>query len=356
MLAGSVHVGRIRAVDRNLQAAFVELGLDQAGFLPLKDAPAGISEGDRLAVAVTREPGGGKGAKLTTRGLDELPEPLPAMGMIRGGRDGWYRLTETAPRLIGVTVDDADTRTRLLEELGAAGEAVPEVSLHSRSVDLFEAAGVADQVEALESPMVDLPGGGTLLIEHVATLTAVDVNSSGAFDRTATEQAAYDLNLAACREMARQIPLRGIGGLVVVDFVELATRQHRVQLVDAWRSICAEAGLAAEIRPMSPGGLVELSLPRRRPSLAEVLAGGIRRGPASKSAQTLAFEALRQALQAAGQSPARQPVIVADPSVTHALEAEAASARHHVERRIGRPLTLRPRPALPSSPYEIVLE
>jgi ribonuclease G len=131
--------------------------------------------------------------------------------------------------------------------------------------DAFDAMGVSEQLEEAQGREVVLANGGSLIIEPTAALTAIDVNGAGR---------PLDLNLAAVPEVARQLRLRRIGGIVVIDFVDLETRSDRARLVAALRAAFAEDPAAVQIYPMSPLGLVELSRQRTGPSLAERLGHG----------------------------------------------------------------------------------
>ncbi len=128
--------------------------------------------------------------------------------------------------------------------------------------DAFEATGAAEQLDEALGRAVALPGGGSLIIEPTAALTAIDVNGAGT---------PMEVDLAAAREVARQLRLRRIGGLVVIDFVDLESKRDRARLDAALRQAFADDPAAVQLYPMSPLGLVELSRQRLGPSLAEQL-------------------------------------------------------------------------------------
>jgi len=133
----------------------------------------------------------------------------------------------------------------------------------------FEATGVTEQLEEALGREVALPGGVWLLIEPTAALTAIDVNGTGR---------PIDVDLAAVPAIARQLRLRGIGGNVVIDFVDLDSKRDRARLQAALRAVFMDDPAEVQLYPMSPLGLVELSRQRTGPSLSERLGHAPRRG------------------------------------------------------------------------------
>ena len=138
----------------------------------------------------------------------------------------------------------------------------------------FEATGAQEQLEEALQPSVALAGGGSLIIQPTAALTAIDVNSGG--------RQALEANLAAAREIARQLRLRRIGGTIVVDFIDLPTRPARARLLAALRAAVADDPAPVQVFPMSRFGLVELSRQRMGRAWPRCSAGRVRpaRAPA----------------------------------------------------------------------------
>jgi Ribonuclease G/E len=208
---------------------------------------------------------------------------------------------------------------------------------------LFEREGAEEQIEALRDPRVELPGGGSLLIEPVRTLTAIDVNL-GAMAASGSAQAqALAVNLEAVPEIARQLRLRSIAGLIVVDFLELKDRKARDRLIAELRTALADDGEPCQIAGMSSSGLLEMTRRRGGPTLAETLSvpAGEHGSGFRRDAVTLAFEALRRARSEADAAPGCEIVIKAPRSVLAALrDGAAARARQTVDGRLGQALRL----------------
>jgi len=133
---------------------------------------------------------------------------------------------------------------------------------------------VQAQVEDALRPRIDLPAGGGLVIEPTEAMTVIDVNArsaSNAQGDAANEHVLLRTNLAAAAEVARQIRLRNVGGIVVVDFMDLKEAAHRRQVVDRLRVATADDSAPVWVGAMSRLGLVELTRRRRGPTLAETM-------------------------------------------------------------------------------------
>jgi len=144
-----------------------------------------------------------------------------------------------------------------------------------RSTDWTPAVGqILEQIEDALDPRVDLAEGGGLMIEPTEAMTVVDVNALGAGAAqpgAVGERALLRTNLAAADEIARQIRLRNVGGIVVVDFIDLRDAAHRRQVVDRLRNATASDSAPVWIGAMSRLGLVELTRKRRGPTLAQIM-------------------------------------------------------------------------------------
>lgn len=135
--------------------------------------------------------------------------------------------------------------------------------------DAFETTGIAEQVAALASPLVDLGGGASMVVEVTRALVAVDVNTGG----DTSPAAALKANLAAARALPRQLRLRGLGGQVVVDFVGMSKGQ-RQPLDQSLRSVFRADPVETSLVGWSAMGLYELNRKRERVPLARLIAAG----------------------------------------------------------------------------------
>ena len=251
---------------------------------------------------------------------------------------------ETTADLRRIVVDDAGAlaEARALCERLAPG-AADLLELHRGPPTLFEAHGVEDQIDSALVPRIDLAGGGSVLIEETAALTAIDVNTGGGSADAGPEESARLTNLEAAAEIARQIRLRGIGGLVVVDFVSMRRRHHETEVLEAFKSAIAGDRVPVHVAGFTRFGLVEMTRERRHASLSQNLlepcpacgAAGL-----ARSAETVAFEALRRVLAEARARPGKPLRLTAAPAVVEVLRGRAGAALGEVEERLGRSIEL----------------
>lgn len=300
---GDLHRGRVLARAPGLGGAFVALA-DADGFLPDTEGGADASAGALIGVRVTRAAQGGKGPRLTAR-LGDTDAGLAADGPVRLIRRGPSPLHELQARYPGAA---------LVENIGRGG--IPAV---------FDPS-VEEQIAALDDAEVPLAGGGRLLIETTAALTAIDVDAGRASeDRRGKAIAQMAFNRAALPELARQIRLRNLAGAILVDFAGLSPRR-RAALEAELRAALGSDPLRPRLLGFTHLGLAEIVRSRIRPPLRD-----LRTGP-----HAAGLAALRQVAQ-------RQPgraVLVAAPAIVAALEQDGVGLLELAE-RCGQMLTLR---------------
>ena len=278
---GAIHLGRVLKIEPSLNAAFVEIGLDRPGLLPVKKQGPQFSEGDSVIVQVRLEGREDKGVRLSAslrtlvdvaaiakgKSAPALLAPAPAL---------WQSaLEKLAPEQVESIICDRRVDVKPIADWcqrqrpGMEGKIafLPERDWVPSRADINDAVA-----EALDETVL-LPGGGQLLIEPVRTLTAIDVNSAAATAEKGIERTALSVNLAAAREIPRQLALRNIGGIIVIDFIDLENRNKREQVLSALREAVGIDPAIEWVGNMSRLGLVELLRRRSGPSLADMWRG-----------------------------------------------------------------------------------
>ncbi len=341
---GQIALGRLTKIDRALEAAFVDCGGGAQGFLPLADAPANLTEGQKLIIQVTREPFDGKQMRLTARPVlggyrlsyspyaknTVFPDPiaegekqrlqraLESLGDNKRGmnprraaagadskllraeaealRAQWMLIDRkataaTAPqtllpgpdpvvdllRQVGPSVAEicADTRVAaaqvevLCKTLDA--ELAERVTFRPRRDWLPSVAELEEQIDEALAGSLTLPSGAVLHIDEAKAMTVIDVDSGQARLEgvgAKADRSLLKVNLDAATEIARQIRLRNLGGIIVVDFIDLRSRELRQEVVDALRQAVAADPHPVWVGAMSRLGLLELTRRRRGPALA----------------------------------------------------------------------------------------
>lgn len=136
------------------------------------------------------------------------------------------------------------------------------VILHDTGRDMFEDLGISEQILSIVSPRVELDNGAYLIIEKTEALTVIDVNTGKFTGDYSLEQTVYHTNILAAREIARQVKLRNIGGIVVVDFIDMQNSSHNTALVEELEKALKTDKAKCAVSPMSRFGLVEFTRKR----------------------------------------------------------------------------------------------
>ncbi|MBN1424888.1 Rne/Rng family ribonuclease [Candidatus Fermentibacteria bacterium] len=362
-MMGDIYVGAVQSVLPGMQAAFVDLGHERAGFLHVSDMtlrpPEGetapvtctaigdlLKEGQRILVQVVKEPTGTKGPRLSTMislpgryavlipqgasvgisrriadgtererlrsiGAEVVP---PDMGLIlRTMAQGveshvlaedvknlvrkWSGISRRAAEVRGpmllhredgvgmsavrdtfgadvdrLVVDDRTLYRAIVRSLeGASTTLRDRVELYEHDVPVFEYFGVERELQELISRRVTLPKGGSLVIEQTEALVVVDVNTGRYAGGRDLEETVFNTNMEAADEIARQLRLRDLGGIIVIDFIDMEDLSHREQLVGRLQAALTRDRAHTRVLPVSELGVVEMTRERIRPSHADTM-------------------------------------------------------------------------------------
>lgn len=308
---GELYGARIVRVDRPRRGAYLDLGLkDEQGFLPLDSqnrardsagAVIPIQEGQLILVEITREAARTKGP---------IGTPL---------RD---QRVDSVGRFAPSPADLA---------LQAVPPAVSD--MRARIDAVFE--------EAL-ARQIPIPGGGLLIIEPTAALTAIDVDAGGRAGGADGERFVRDLNIAAAQECLRQLQLRHLGGISVIDFVSMRRQDSRKDLEAALREAAKADPWGCQLAHLSRFGLIELSRPQRLRPIAETMLGP----DGQLSSETLALQLLRALEREASLSRGRPVAARVHPEISKWLQGSDIGWRDALTKRIGARFTIESAPEL----------
>ncbi len=257
-----------------------------------------------------------------------------------------------------VRVNDHEAFGRIVDFLHVTEPSVvPRVKLHRKDA-LFEEFGVEAEIEKALKTKVWLKSGGYLVINPTEALVSIDVNTGKFVGKDSLEDTVLAVNLEAVREIVRQIRLRDLGGILVVDFIDLEDEEHRRTLFEAFESEMKKDRAKSKILQISEFGLVQVTRKRSRPSLERVLTrscpccGGNGR---VKNDFTVALEIRREILKLSGSlTPGETVLVRSTPEVVKALRGELGIL-DGLERDLEASIEIREEENLPAAHYEIAV-
>lgn len=231
-----------------------------------------------------------------------------------------------------------------------------KVKLYSDSVPLFSRYQIESQIESAFAHSVRLPSGGSLVVDHTEALVAIDINSARATKGSDIEETALTTNVEAANEIARQLRLRDVGGLIVIDFIDMTPSRNQREVENQLRDALQRDRARVQIGRISRFGLLEMSRQRLRPSLGEsslMVCSRCNGQGAVRSTESLALSILRIVEEEGlkdktGRILAKVPIEVG----TYLLN-EKRSVIHNIEERCGVGVVLIPDPGMQSPNYEV---
>jgi ribonuclease E len=359
-MVGNVYLGRVQNVLPGMEAAFIDIGRGRNGVLyagEVNFSPEDLDRGSRVPrieqvlksgqaviVQVTKDPMGGKGARLTAQismpgrylvmvpntDVSGISRRLPdnerrrlkaimkkikpdAHGIIvRTAAEGASEeaLTDDLNRLVheweeiqkrtkkakapSVLYEEPELTVRVVRDLfndeefrelvtdsrrvydqvmeyvnAVAPDLAPKVRLHDGKLPVFEEFHIEEQIHKALDRKVWLPSGGYLIIERTEAMTIVDVNTGKSVGKTNLEETVVNTNLEAARETARQLRLRDIGGIIVVDFIDMLLEQNKRKVEDVAKETLAQDKTRSQVFEIGPLGLMQITRKRVSGGLVE---------------------------------------------------------------------------------------
>lgn len=446
-LVGNIYKGKVVRVLPGMQAAFVDIGLEKAGFIHASDITGGDSktpinsllhEGQKLIVQVTKDPISSKGARLTnqlaipSRYLVYMPD-TDHVGISQRIEDAEERdrlralvvesikneslidkggfILRTAAEGAGEVEINADTRylKRLWDTLSERlkGAKVPslvydELPLFLRTMrdcahpevdrvlidsketyqriekfveqfvpeilsqleyypgprPILDLYGVEDEMQRALERKVALKSGGYLVIDQTEAMTTIDVNTGAFVGRRNLEETIFKTNLEAATAIGRQLRLRNLGGIIILDFIDMADVEHQRQVHRMLEKVLEKDHAKTKISGVSDLGLVEMTRKRTRESLGQLLTEPCRccdgRGTV-KTAETICYDIFREILREERAYGAGSYLVLAAATVIDRLLDEDSSSLADLEAFIGKSIKLQVEANYAQDQYDIVL-
>ncbi len=237
-----------------------------------------------------------------------------------------------------IWVDGEETYERLVEFVDQMQPSMlSRVRLFQQDSGLFEQFAIEDEIDAALKTKVWLKSGGHIVINPTEALIAIDVNTGRYVGRHNLEDTVLTTNLEAVQEIVRQIRLRNLGGIIVIDLIDMEVPEHRQQVSDALAREMAKDRARNRVLNISEFGLVEITRKRSRPSLERLLTQSCPycRGTGRvKSLSTISLDLRRQLLRQKGRFHSRDILLRVHPDVARALQREGQPILRELEHEL----------------------
>ncbi|UCC25523.1 MAG: Rne/Rng family ribonuclease [Gemmatimonadales bacterium] len=459
-LIGDIYLGRVDAVIPGIQAAFVDIGAEKAGFLHVSDLDYDdeeddeengngggrrrkreyppiqeqVQKGQQILVQVTKEPISTKGPRLTaqvslpgrflvyipgsshigiSRKIEDRGERSRLRAMMKeivpAGQAGvivrtvgeevtretlereykrlhknWKKIQSKArsirrppapvhreAKLISgvirdlfsdkfesLTVDSKDVHNEIVQYVSnVAPELLDRIHLHEGDVPLFDRHGVEQEIQQAFDKKVDLPSGGYIIVEPTEALVSIDVNTGRYTGKKDPERTILKTNLDAAREIAKQLRLRDVGGIIVVDFIDMDSQQNRDRVLHELRSHLGRDRARTRAFEVSGLGLVEMTRQRVRPSLFQALTRRCEHcgGDGRVYTPATVVRRIERSLVRAGAAPDEKRVVIrVHPEVALRVLEEEPKFLERMGRRTGLKLSLRDDPMIREDEFHLL--
>lgn len=447
-IVGNIYKGKVNRVLPGMEAAFIDIGLEKAGFLHVSDIDLeqqesnetpSISEllhdGQTLLVQVVKDPLGTKGARLTTsisvpsRYLVYMPnasligisvkiedeiertrlkdllsacmtENRTGGCIVRTAAEGvvdeelnrdikflctlWDNIQEEAAEAKAGTVIHADLPLTLRTLRDMVGDQTVKVKVDSRETfakltkfsekyipdmpaeiehypgerPIFDLYNIDEEIQKALGRKVELKSGGYLIIDQTEAMTTIDINTGAFVGHHNLEETIFKTNLESATAIARQIRLRNLGGIIIIDFIDMEVEDHKRQVLNALEKCLDRDHARTQVCEVSPLGLVEMTRKRTRESLEHVLCEtcSICNGRGShKTVETVCYEIFREIIREARlYDESQQLLVMASQDVIDLLLDEEAASLAELESFIKIPVKLQVENFFSQENYDVV--
>ena len=235
---------------------------------------------------------------------------------------------------------------------------VDKIQLYRGERPLFDLFDIENEINLALNRRVNLKSGGYLMIDQTESMTTVDVNTGSYIGAKTFNDTIYKTNLEAAKALARQLRLRNLGGIIIVDFIDMHMSEHQTAVLAELRKSLSLDRMKTTVHPFSNLGLVEMTRKRTRESIAHQLCEScpICDGKGEiKTAQTVCYEILREIVREHRQFNPKEFRIVASPDVIDLFLEEQSQYLAELSEFIGKPIRLRAEVSFSQEHYDIVL-
>ncbi|MBI2382720.1 MAG: ribonuclease G [Gammaproteobacteria bacterium] len=257
-----------------------------------------------------------------------------------------------------VRVDNAEEGRRLTAFARTfVSRAADRIELYDAQAPIFDLYGVEDDINRALDRRVELKSGGHLFIDQTEAMTTIDVNTGAYTGHRNLEETILKTNLEAAQAIARQLRLRNLGGIIILDFIDMRDEGHRAQVLRTLEKELKRDPARTQIHPFSQLGLIEMTRKRTRESLGHILcepcAACQGRGTV-KTIETVCNEIFREIQRSARQFESKALMVIAAPSVIERLMEEDSGGLAEMESNLQRPIRLQAESLYAQESFDVV--
>lgn len=236
--------------------------------------------------------------------------------------------------------------------------ALSKLELYQGERPIFDLYAIDDEIQKALGRRVELKSGGYLIIDQTEALTTVDVNTGGFVGARNFDDTIFKTNLEAAQTIARQLRLRNLGGIIIVDFIDMVPTEHREAVIAEFQKQIAKDRVKTMVGSFSQLGLLEMTRKRTRESLAQMLCEPCEACQGKgivKTPRSVSYDILREILREARQFTPREYRIVASPKVIELFLEEESLHLAGLSDFVGKPISLQSEASMGQEQYDIVL-
>jgi len=237
-------------------------------------------------------------------------------------------------------------------------DAEPMLEHYERRRPIFDLHGIEDEISKALDRSIPLKSGGYIIFDQTEAMTTIDVNTGGYVGHRNLEETIYRTNLEAAVTIARQLRLRNLGGIIIIDFIDMEEKDHRANVLQMLEKSMERDHARHQIMPLSPLGLVEMTRKRTRESLQHILGedcpGCVGRGFVM-TAETVCFEAFREIIRQSRQFEFDEAMVLAHQDVIDLLLDEQAGSLAELVEQTGKSIRLQTESLYLQDQFDVVL-
>jgi ribonuclease G len=234
----------------------------------------------------------------------------------------------------------------------------PKLELYMRRRPIFDLHGIEDEIKKALQRSISLKSGGYIIIDQTEAMTTIDVNTGAYVGHRNLEETIFRTNLEAAVAIARQLRLRNLGGIVIIDFIDMVEKGHRDRVMQALQQSMAGDHARHQITPVSPLGLIEMTRKRTRESLQHILCEDCSSCDARgfvMTAETVCFEIFREIIRQHRQFEFDEALVLAHQDVIELLLDEESNGLAEIGEQIGKSIRLQPESLYLQDQFDVVL-